>query len=136
NRAPVAPVRLNPDLPQRLEEVINRALEKERNLRYQHASDLNAELQRLKRDSSSGRSPVLASGAAESKTLESRSAIAEATPLKTSQSRYQYIAAAGAVVLVGLLVAFLFRRPTRSTVPGASDWQQLTFFTDSAVYPS
>ena len=136
NRAPVAPVRLNPDLPQRLEEVINRALEKERNLRYQHASDLNAELQRLKRDSSSGRSPVLASGAAESKTPESRSAIAEATPLETSQSRYRYIAAAGAVVLVAFLGALLFRRPTRSTVPAASDWQQLTFFTDSAVYPS
>ncbi len=55
NRAPVAPVRLNPDLPARLEEIINRALEKDRNLRYQHASDLRAELQRLKRDTDSGR---------------------------------------------------------------------------------
>jgi len=54
-RAPVAPVRLNPDLPQRLEEVINRALEKDRDLRYQHASDMRAELQRLKRDSESGK---------------------------------------------------------------------------------
>ena len=54
-RAPISPARLNPDLPPKLEEIINRALEKERNLRYQHASDLRAELQRLKRDTDSGR---------------------------------------------------------------------------------
>jgi len=54
NRAPVPAVRLNPDLPSRLEEIINRALEKDRNLRYQHASEMRAELQRLKRDTESG----------------------------------------------------------------------------------
>jgi serine/threonine protein kinase/Tol biopolymer transport system component len=53
--APTAPVRFNPDLPQKLEEIINRALEKDRNLRYQHASDIRAELQRLKRDTETGR---------------------------------------------------------------------------------
>ena len=58
NRAPVAPVRLNPDLPPALEEVINKALEKDRNLRYQHAADLRADLQRLKRDTSSSRQAV------------------------------------------------------------------------------
>lgn len=65
NRVPVAPVRLNPDLPAKLEEIINRALEKDRNLRYQHASDLRAELQRLKRDtdSASHSSPVAMDGA-------------------------------------------------------------------------
>src|SRR5215467_9407577 len=56
NRAPVASVRLNPNLPPRLEDIINRALEKDRNLRYQHASDLREELQRLKRDTDSGKS--------------------------------------------------------------------------------
>src|SRR6266567_9151576 len=55
NRAPVAPVRLNPDLPTRLEDIINRALEKERELRYQHASDIKSELLRLKRDLDSGK---------------------------------------------------------------------------------
>jgi serine/threonine protein kinase/tetratricopeptide (TPR) repeat protein len=55
NRAPVAPVRLNPELPAELERIINRALEKDRELRYQHASDMRAELQRLKRDTDSGR---------------------------------------------------------------------------------
>jgi eukaryotic-like serine/threonine-protein kinase len=50
NRAPVAPVRLNPEVPPKLEEIIHKALEKDRNLRYQHAADMRAELQRLKRD--------------------------------------------------------------------------------------
>src|SRR5262249_47001824 len=55
NRAPVSPVRINPNLPAKLEDIINGALEKDRNLRYQHASDMRAELQRLKRDTDSGR---------------------------------------------------------------------------------
>jgi len=55
NRAPVPPVRLNPDVPAELERIINRALEKDRDLRYQHASDMRAELQRLKRDTDSSR---------------------------------------------------------------------------------
>jgi len=56
NRTPVAPVRLNPELPVKLEDVINRALEKDRDLRYQHAVDIKSELLRLKRDLESGRS--------------------------------------------------------------------------------
>jgi len=53
--APTSPVRLNPECPAELERIINRALEKNRELRYQHASDMRAELQRLKRDTESGR---------------------------------------------------------------------------------
>src|SRR5579862_3850940 len=53
---PTPAVRLNPDLPVELERIISHALEKDRNLRYQHASDIRAELERLKRDSESGRS--------------------------------------------------------------------------------
>jgi class 3 adenylate cyclase len=55
NRAPVAPVRLNPGLPSKLEDIINKALEKDRNLRYQSAADMRTDLARLKRDSESGR---------------------------------------------------------------------------------
>jgi len=55
NRAPVAPVRLNPGLPPKLEDIISKALEKDRKLRYQNASDMRADLERLKRDSTSGR---------------------------------------------------------------------------------
>ena len=58
NRDPVAPMRLNPDIPPSLQEVIHRALEKDRNLRYQHAADIRAELQRLKRDEGSGRRAI------------------------------------------------------------------------------
>jgi len=62
NRAPLAPVRLNPDLPPDLERIINRALEKDRELRYQHASDMRSELKRLKRDTETGRVTAGASG--------------------------------------------------------------------------
>ena len=54
NRTPVAPARVNPDIPLALQEVIQRALEKDSNLRYQHAADMRAELQRIKRDTGSG----------------------------------------------------------------------------------
>jgi serine/threonine protein kinase len=55
NKAPVAPVRLNPDLPTELERIIDKCLEKDRNLRYQHASEIRADLQRVKRDSETGK---------------------------------------------------------------------------------
>ena len=56
NRAPVPALRLNPDVPPKLEDIINKALEKDRNLRYQHAADMRTDLQRLKRDTESGKS--------------------------------------------------------------------------------
>ena len=62
DRAPVSPVRLNPDLPAKLEDIINKALEKDRNLRYQSAADIRADLQRLKRDTDSGRAVAHSSG--------------------------------------------------------------------------
>ena len=62
DRTPTPAVRLNPDVPPDLDRVMSRALEKDRELRYQHASDMRAELQRLKRDSDSGRSSAASSG--------------------------------------------------------------------------
>jgi serine/threonine protein kinase len=66
NRVPVAPVRLNPDVPGKLEEIINKALEKDRKLRYQNAADIRTDLQRLKRDSGSAREAMAVSGAPKS----------------------------------------------------------------------
>src|SRR5207249_6908271 len=56
NREPVSPLSLNPELPPKFEEIINKALEKDSEVRYQHAADLRADLKRLKRDTTSGRS--------------------------------------------------------------------------------
>src|SRR5258708_26104348 len=61
-RQPVPAVRLNPDLPAELERIITRGLEKDRDLRYQHASEMRSELMRLKRDTDSGRSASASSG--------------------------------------------------------------------------
>jgi TolB-like protein len=58
-RAPAPPLRLNPDLPPRLADLLNRALEKDRELRFQHASEMRAELMRLRRDTESGRAAVV-----------------------------------------------------------------------------
>ena len=55
------PIRLNPDLPVKLEDILNKALEKDRNLRYQHAADIRTDLQRLKRDTDSGRAVAASS---------------------------------------------------------------------------
>jgi serine/threonine protein kinase/Tol biopolymer transport system component len=63
NRAPVAPVRLNPGVPARLEDIINKLLEKDRDLRYQSAAELRSDLKRLKRDTDSGRTPIESGGA-------------------------------------------------------------------------
>ena len=83
NRAPVAPVRLNPDLPPKLEDIINRALEKERELRYQHASDIKSELLRLKRDLDSGKR----SSTGEESSRSEAAAPSSSTPLLNGERR-------------------------------------------------
>jgi serine/threonine protein kinase len=79
NRAPVAPVRLNPSLPARLEDIINKAIEKDRELRYQHASEIRSDLKRLLRDSGSGRHVA-------SESAGSGSSVATALPAPATQT--------------------------------------------------
>ncbi len=79
NRAPVAPVRLNPQVPSKLEDIIGKALEKDKKLRYKSAADMRTDLQRLKRDTESGRTAV-ATTAAEP---VSASSVAAASPAPT-----------------------------------------------------
>src|SRR6202522_2142083 len=89
NRTPVAPVRLNPDLSAKFEEVIKKALEKDRKLRYQSAAELRTDLRRLKRDSESGRA-VAATAQVESKPA-------------AKSTRFRSAAATGATLLgIGL----------------------------------
>jgi eukaryotic-like serine/threonine-protein kinase len=66
NRAPIAPIRLNPELPAELERIVNKALEKDRTMRYQSAAELRADLKRLQRDTSSSRVQATASAQAAS----------------------------------------------------------------------
>jgi len=87
NRTPVSPIRLNPDLPPKLEDIINRALEKDRELRYQHASDMRSELMRLKRDTETGRVAAASSGtlaAAHDSDSGSRSVVQPPSPASGS----------------------------------------------------
>jgi serine/threonine protein kinase len=85
NRAPVAVVRLNHDVPAKLEDIINKALEKDSNLRYQHASEIRSDLQRLKRDTDSGRMPLPVSQAADSTiVISAPSRSAQHTPVSAS----------------------------------------------------
>jgi eukaryotic-like serine/threonine-protein kinase len=70
NRTPVPVVRLNPDLPAELERIVNKCLEKDRNLRYQHAADIRTDLQRLKRDTDTGKSAAINCRNSKSEVME------------------------------------------------------------------
>lgn len=106
NSAPTAPVRINPDLPNELERIINKALEKDRNLRYQDASDMRADLQRLKRDSDSGRSALMAAKAS------------QAIPVPRSRGGPVAWAFAGVLaVALGVSGYFLWQRSSPKATP-------------------
>jgi len=105
NRAPTPPVRLNPELPQELERIIGKALEKDRDLRCQTAAELRADLKRLKRDTDSGRSAasVPVAQAAEAQVVR-----------QPPKSRKWGAALAGTAVILASALAYLLLRPSAS----------------------
>jgi serine/threonine protein kinase len=124
NRVPASPVRLNPDLPAKLEEIISKALEKDRNLRYQHASEMRADLQRLKRDTDSRQEVDQSSAAQRGPSVQPR--------------RFQWKIAVPALLLVAALVAYgLYWRSRPSTKLSEKDTIVLADFlntTGDAVF--
>jgi eukaryotic-like serine/threonine-protein kinase len=113
--APTSAVRLNPDVPPKLEDIINKALEKDRNLRYQHAADMRTDLQRLKRDTDSHASSA-------------------AAPARPSRAKLGYV---GAAILCALLVAsgLYYRSHRQSTHLTDKDTIVLADFTNSTGDP-
>ena len=105
HQAPVPPLQINPKLPIELERVINKALEKDRDLRYQHAADIRTDLKRLKRDLESGRGAAVPAAVAGA----SRSG-AEEGPVTERRRTAEYLGWAVAAALVAVLLVFGFHR--------------------------
>jgi eukaryotic-like serine/threonine-protein kinase len=118
NRTPVAPTRLNPDLPTKFEEVFNKCLEKDRNLRYQHASDIRTDLQRLKRDTDSGRQGAAPTGTARATQIAARAPQSSSSAVMTAAKQHKLGVVGGVIAVLMLLgaagfgVYSLLHRPT------------------------
>jgi eukaryotic-like serine/threonine-protein kinase len=148
NRAPVAAVRLNPDLPADLERIINKSLEKDRNLRYQHAGDIRTDLQRLKRDTESQKTVIssgeitfsTASGSTASPLSETHevgkrsSGANQVQPFAASARRHAarwQVTLPVAVMIVGLVACVLYYRSRSSHGLTQKDTIVLADFTNT-----
>jgi eukaryotic-like serine/threonine-protein kinase len=151
HRAPPAPVRLNTDVPPGLEHVINRALEKDRQLRYQHASEIRAELLSLKRDTDSGRSAILPAPPdvpiepattrqpitkpSTGKQKATETAASRLEPEQQAPSQLWKIAAPLAVLLIAIIAAGWYWRSHRSLKLTDKDTIVLADFTNTTGDP-
>jgi Tol biopolymer transport system component len=129
NRAPVAPVRLNPEIPPKLEEIINKALEKDRELRYQSAAELRADLKRLRRDTDSGRSSVTTSAAAAALSSAAETTGSAVTAVVSQPTRPWWkrwpVAVAGGLALV-VIAALVYLQSRPLPPPKVSGYVQVT----------
>jgi serine/threonine protein kinase/Tol biopolymer transport system component len=103
NRVPLPPLRLNPELPPKLEDIVNKALEKDRDLRYQHAADMRTDLQRLKRDTDSSRQVPTAESAASSPAVAQPAHVSSSSVV--AAARQNKLGVGIASVIAVLLVA-------------------------------
>jgi serine/threonine protein kinase/tetratricopeptide (TPR) repeat protein len=148
NRAPVSPVRLNPDLQPKLEEIISKALEKDRELRYQHAADMRSDLKRLKRDTDTGRSSTQV--AVDDEPSTKSTGVVSSAPARKSSARRPAVESAAApppaepragipwmkiapaiVVLVALIAGGIYWRSRQSGKLGEKDTIVLSDFTNT-----
>ena len=157
NRAPLSPLRLNPDLPPKLEDIINRALEKDRELRYQGAKEIRAELLRLKRDvegrvpeaspdtpiaresgsQAAAAGPPLASSSAPSLTPSPSSSTATVTevPVAAGRKHWKILVPAAAVIVAGLMAGGLYLRSRSAAILTERDTIVLSDFANSTGDP-
>ena len=124
--APVSPLRFNPTIPPKLEDIINKALEKDPNLRYQGAAEMRADLQRLKRDTDSGRSGVISgTQVAVPPTMAAASGSSSAVvPAQSRSSGKLWAFVGGGVALIGMALAYMAARPLPT--PTASGYVAIT----------
>jgi serine/threonine protein kinase/Tol biopolymer transport system component len=128
NREPAAAVRLNPDLPAKLEDIINKALEKDRDLRYQSASEIRTDLKRLRRDSGSGRMSSTGARTVEepAREMASRSGSVTVVQPVAKPSHTKYIVAGAAVLLAALALAVYHFRGGSSAPSGPAKVTQIS----------
>ena len=141
NREPVSPLRLNPHLPVKLEDIISKALEKDRNLRYQGAAEMRADLLRLKRDTESGRAPakgIPAEGTGEFRstsrqTVAGPASVSGAIP-KPHPGRW-WVGAVVAVIAVIAIAILALRLIVPLPPPRVSGYAQVTNDGQAKLWP-
>ena len=128
NRAPTPLARVNPEISPELERIINRAVEKDRELRYQHASEIRAELKRLKRDADSGRISSSGSGAGQGLAPETASSSTSAVAVQPSvkPTRKKYFLMAACVALLAAAFAAYHFWPRTNTPSGTTKITQIS----------
>ncbi|MFZ0662618.1 MAG: protein kinase [Acidobacteriaceae bacterium] len=136
NRDPIPAIRLNANVSPDLEHILNKALEKDPNLRYQHAADLRTDLKRLMRNRGQSRQEMTSAARAEEAGAAPPTSSDSSKQKRPPRRLFYAIAAVLLAFLAAAGTAMWLRQRAPGRPPASSQWQQLTFFTDSAVYPA